>query len=191
MSIQHVGAVLYHMPELREQSAAFALAAIADSADRGSGWSFHITLKAIADAARLKVRAVRYALRELERRGYLRTEGKPGRSCRFRLLFDHTGKRKPESELYPTPAPHAGVAKTPRHQKPGGAAPYAGGAAPKAHPPNNPPIGVPVLSPSSIQRGGKNRGPKKMPGPEAPPDYSAEKQRQAAAVRAKLAETGT
>ncbi len=178
------------MPELTEASAAGALVAIADSADRGSGWSFNITLKAIASAARLKVRATQYALRELERRGYIRTEeGKPGRTRRYRLLFDTTGKRKRENDLYPTPAPRApGGSRTPAPRAPGGASRAPGGAS-KTNPPNNPPIGVPVLSPSSIQKRPLKTALRKIPEAERPRDYSAEKQRQAAAIRAKLAGT--
>lgn len=171
------------MPELREASAAFALAAISDSADRASGWSFHITLAAIASAARLKVRATQYALRELERRGYLRSEGSPGRARRYRLLFDTTGKRRPEAELYATPAPRAPVAKdTPAPRAPRGA-PRAPSGAPKATPPNNPLIGSSVLSPSPIQRAFRKTPTKKMPDGDAPRDLSSEKQRQLAELR--------
>src|SRR5512138_3113315 len=40
MSIQHVSAVLYEMPELKSRLHTFVLVAIADGADRESGWSY-------------------------------------------------------------------------------------------------------------------------------------------------------
>jgi len=179
------------MPELTEASAAFALAAISDSADRASGWSFYIALRDIAAAARLKVRATQYALRELERRGYIRTEeGSPGRARRYRVLFDTTGKRRPESELYPQPpAPNAPPSAKRGARNAGGGAPRAPSGAPKATPPNNPLIGGSVLSPSSIQKSNLKiaRRTKKLPEEEAP-DYNAEKQRQREAIEAKLKE---
>lgn len=187
MSIQHVGAVLYHMPELRERACAFALMAIADSADRGSGWTFQVTMREIAAAARCSLSTAHRAVAELERRAYLRQEGRNGKTPRYRVLFGFDGKRMPEKDLYATPVKTTGVKKGPL--SPATAPPVTMTPPPVniSSPPNNPLMGVSVSYPDIIRKSVKNARPKKIPREEAAPDYSAEKQRQAAAIRAKLA----
>lgn len=160
MSIQHVGAVLYEMPELTERAQAFCLAAIADSADRETGYTFWKTLRAIARAARLTIRGARACVRELESRGYVRAElrGDPGRqTMRFRVLFDQLGKRATELELYP-PAHTSGGRRTPPAHTSAPPAPTSGAPAPRSSPPNNPLIGVSVPSPSLSKDGQKAGG---------------------------------
>jgi DNA-binding MarR family transcriptional regulator len=179
MSITHVGAVLYKMPELRERASAFVLLAIADSADQRSGWSWHITLAALADAARLTRRGVRKCLRDLERRGYIATENRPGHTARYRLLFNDQGQRRPASELYTTGERRSSpkVKRGERRSSPGelGSSPgELGSSLPKN------PYKESVLSPSLTRRTLK-RMPK-----EAARDLGAEKARQLEQLRKRL-----
>lgn len=190
LSIQHVAAVLYEMPELRERAHAFTLAAIADSADRETGFTFWKSLGSIATAARLTLRGARLSLRELEARGYVRTElrGEPGRqSMRWRVLFGMDGRRGTESELYPqgkrkTPArtssPPARTSSPPAHTS---APPEA-----KSSPPNNPLIGVIRPSPSLSKEPAKavTRRIRKIPEARPEPDRNAERVRQQAGLKA-------
>lgn len=158
MSIHHVAAVLHDMPELRDRTAAFVLAVIAESADVRTGWTFDFSVREIAGYARQSLRGARDRLRFLESNAYVRTvtKGKAGRErLQFRVLFDRNGTRRPESELWPTPANPAGVSKTAPAKV---AAPPANGAGPPAgngNLLNNPLIGNPSSS-VSIQRGAKS-----------------------------------
>lgn len=148
MSIQHVGAVLHEMPELRDLSAAFVLAAIADSADRRTGWTFDFFLADVAKAARLQLRRTRDRMRLLERLGYIRTKlkGRAGRErMQCRVLFDISGKRHAEADLYP-PALKTGVARTPPALKTSPPVLKTGAPVLKDTLLNNPLIGDPSLS---------------------------------------------
>ena len=129
MSIQHLAAVLYHMPELTSRGDAMALMAIADSADRETGFTHWKTIGAIARAARLHLRNARCAVRILEREGYIRTQyrGPEGRQgVRWRVLFDEHGARRDELLLYPQPPGATPGVKRP----PPGVAPSPPGVAP-------------------------------------------------------------
>lgn len=148
MSIQHVGAVLHEMSELRDRTAAFALAVIADSADRRTGWTFDFSMREIAKFARQSLRGARDRVRFLEANGYIKTKlsGRAGRErLRFRVLFDFSGKRRPELELYP-PAKPAGVGRTPPAARAGPPAGFAGPPAGNSTLLENPLIGDPSLS---------------------------------------------
>lgn len=184
MSIQHVGAVLHSMPEL-ERLPAFVLVAIADGADRDSGWSF-TTVDAMARAARSSRRAVFYALEELKAGGYIRIESKIGRAGRYRVLFDFHGERRPEAELY-TRAPVARVSKDTRAPVARGGAPVARGGAQGARVLNNPNKDrARVSSPSPIRKSDQKIAPprKKIPPPERPAvDVEAERARQLAELK--------
>lgn len=192
MSIQHVGAVLHDMPEIRNRGTALALMAIADSADRHSGWTFDFSMRSIAKAARLTPRGARAQVRELESKGYVRTEflGEAGRQrIRFRVLFGFDGVRRPELVLYPQPpaTSSAGKRKTPATTS----APPATRSAPPATTSavlNNPNKDI-RLSPSLSEERVKNttsRRIKKIPTAEQAPNVEPERQRQLAEL-AKLA----
>lgn len=191
MSIQHVGAVLTAMPEL-DRLTAFVLVAVADAADRDTGWAF-ATVEGMARAARSSRRAAFYALKRLADGGYLRIVGKAGRASKYRVLFDYHGQRRPEAELYP-PVPRGTRATGARGSQPTrapiarGGAPIARGSANESAPPNNPPIGVSVSSPgitrSDVQKHARPEL-KKMPQPDETARERAD--RIAAAKRAQLA----
>ncbi len=201
MSIQHVGAVLHSMPELRDQTAAFTLAVIAESADRRTGWTFDFVLSDVASYSRVSFRYARKRLRYLEEQGYIKTRlrGRKGRQrMQFRVLFDFAGARKTEAELYPQAAarkpPPTPVPRTsppvPRTSPPvrhdtvpssGTALANKDRARARAH--------APSLSVSIRKEGQNGRRLKKMPEKSPPPDINAERQRQLAALREKGATT--
>lgn len=190
MSIQHVGAVLHEMPELRDQTAAFVLAAIADSADRRTGWTFDFAMADIASAARLTPRRTRDRIRLLERAGYIKTrlKGRAGRErLQFRVLFTVTGDRRPELELYP-PALKSGVPRTP--PAPRSSPPDLKSPAPdlKDTPLNNPLIGDPSLSVSIRKDVQKHVRPKTKRIPEPSESESQRRDRLEESRRRQLAE---
>lgn len=163
------------MPELRDRTAAFTLAVIADSADRRTGWTFDFSMREIARFARLSLRGARDRVRYLEANAYVKTKikGKAGRErLQFRVLFDFTGRRRPEVELYP-PAERAGVGKRPPAPAAAAPAPAAAPPAGKRTPPD-PLIGDPSSS-VSVRKSDQKIA---MPRPKKiPPAAESERER--------------
>jgi hypothetical protein len=124
MSIRYVATVLDSLAEL-SQTDTLVMIALADYAsdDTGQCWP---AVSSIMRRARLSRRAVFYALKRLQERGYIASVPTTGRASAYTLLFDHAGKLS--TDTGGTRAPRAPT-RAPRAR---GGAPRARGGAPRA-----------------------------------------------------------